>query len=595
MSRIEELLEIAKSLPKDPGVYRYYDKEGTIIYVGKAKDLRKRVSSYFLSSTNHDNKTKRLVQSINSLKYTIVATEYDALLLENNFIKKNKPKYNILLKDDKTYPYIIITKDRYPKIDISRIVDQKSAYYYGPFSNGLVRKNIFEILKKTFHFRTCNYNLSQENIASHKYDVCMEYHIGNCKAPCVGYQTEEEYNTEVQYAKHILKGSYQSTKNELKAEMLKHAENLAFEKAERIKQKYLSLENFESKSIIVNPNIGSLEVYTIIKDEDQAFINYLNCQNGVITASSNHHISNIDQETESELLPVFIFDHRRSTKSQLPVIISNFEFEYPDFKTDIQVPKIGDKKKLIELSLLNTQQYRLEKVTAVTGKDSSQRILETLMKDLRMTELPKHIECFDNSNIQGTNPVASMVCFKMGKASKKDYRHYKIKTVEGPNDFESMREIVTRRYTRLVEENEPLPQLVIIDGGKGQLGIAIEALKAVGVYNKVCVVGIAKRLEEIYFPGDKDPLLINKKSESLKLIQKLRNEAHRFAITFHRDQRSKYFIQSTISEIDGIGQATEEILLKKYKTTTRIKNTPTEELAKLIGAHKAELIKKGLK
>lgn len=594
MSKKDELLDIAKNLPKEPGVYRYYDKDETIIYVGKAKDLRKRVSSYFLSSTNHNNKTKRLVQNIYSIKYTIVSSEYDALLLENNFIKEHKPKYNILLKDDKTYPYITISKERFPKIDISRTVDRKTAYYYGPFSNGFARKNLFEILKKTFHFRTCSFNLSQQNIDDYKYDVCMEYHIGNCKAPCVGKQLEGEYDTEVQNAKEILKGNFSIAKNQLQNEMNHFASQLAFEKAEISKQKLISLENFESKSIIVNPNLGSMEIYSILLDGDQAFINFLNSSNGVITASSNHLIKNIDSETASELLTVFVFDHRRTKNNESNLIISNIEFEYPDSNIEIQVPKIGDKKKLVDLSLKNCTQYKIEKVNSNTGKPSNQRILETMMKDLRMKELPSHIECFDNSNIQGTNPVASMVCFKMGKASKKDYRHFKIKTVEGPNDFESMKEIVRRRYTRLKEENLSLPQLIIIDGGKGQLSSAVEILEELDVYKDVCVIGIAKKLEEIYFPYDKDPILISKKSETLKLIQQLRNEAHRFAITFHRDLRSKNFIQSQISQIEGIGPKTEELLLKKYKTIEKIKLVSIEELSNLIGESKAHIIKKGL-
>jgi excinuclease ABC subunit C len=594
MSKKDELLEIAKQLPKEPGIYRYFDSEDIIIYVGKAKDLRKRVTSYFLASTNHNNKTKRLVTQIQRIEYTVVQTEYDALLLENNFIKKHKPKYNILLKDDKTYPYIIITKERFPKIAISRKVDKESAYYFGPYSNGIARKNLLDILEKTFHFRNCSLNLSQANIDLGKYKVCMEYHIGNCKAPCVNYQTETDYNKEVQNAKNILKGNFYQTKQELKSEMLNYAKNLAYEKAELTKNKLISLENFESKSIVVNPNIGSLDIYTFERNENQAFINYMHCTNGIITASSNHHIKNVEFEEDADVLGFFIFDHRQELNTKNSIIITNIDCFLPESGLEIQIPKIGDKKKLIDLSLKNVSQFQIELINQSSDKESGQRVLETLMKDLRMTELPKHIECFDNSNIQGTNPVASMVCFKMGKPSKKDYRHYKIKTVEGPNDFESMREIVTRRYKRLVEENAELPQLVIIDGGKGQLGIAIEALKAVGVYQKLTVVGIAKRLEEIYFPEDKDPLLINKKSESLKLIQKLRNEAHRFAITFHRDLRSKNFIQSELSSIEGIGSKTEELLLKKYKSIDKIKKASLEELSSLIGSQKAEIIKKGL-
>lgn len=594
MTKKEELLSIAKALPKEPGVYRYYDKEQTIIYVGKAKDLRKRVSSYFLSSTNHNNKTRRLVTKIHSIKYTVVDSEYDALLLENNFIKKHKPKYNILLKDDKTYPYITISKERFPKLAISRVVDQSKAYYFGPFSHGLARKNLFDILEKTFHFRTCNYNLSEENIQSKKYEVCMEYHIGNCKAPCVGKQKETEYNIEVAAAKNILKGNYGSTKAQLKDEMTAYAQELKFEKAEKTKLKLISLTNFESKSIIANPSLGSLEVYSIVSEKEQAFVNFLNISNGIVTASSNHQLKNIDEENLEDALMQFICDHRLKSKSAIKNIFVNIPINYPEANIEVYVPKIGDKRKLVDLSLRNALQYKLEKTTNATGKETSHRILETMMKDLRMTELPKHIECFDNSNIQGTNPVASMVCFKMGKPSKKDYRHFHIKTVVGPDDFASMEEVVTRRYSRLIKENSPLPQLIIIDGGKGQLSAAQKILKQLGIYSKVCVIGIAKRLEEIYFPEDKDPVLINKKSESLKLIQKLRNEAHRFAITFHRDVRSKEFIKSQLSEIEGIGKGTEEILLKEFKSITKIKEATTEQLSALIGKSKANIIKSNL-
>lgn len=594
MSRVQNLLNIAKELPQDPGVYRYFDAEGTIIYVGKAKNLRKRVTSYFQTSTQHNNKTKRLIQKIASIKYAIVDTEYDALLLENNLIKKHQPRYNILLKDDKTYPYISISKERFPRIGITRNVNPKEAHYYGPYSHGAARKNLFELLEKTFHFRTCNYNLSEENIRAKKYKVCMEYHIGKCKAPCVGFQTEEDYMTEVKGAKDILKGKYSDAKEILKQHMMTLADRLEYEKAEKTKYKLISLENFESKSIVANPSFGNMEVVVHLLDETHLFISYMRITRGVITALSNHLIKQTTPEEHHTVLEQFIFNNRLKHRISSKEILTNQEFTYEEGDIHISIPKIGDKKKLVDLCLKNLFQYKLEKSAQSSGKETVHRVLETLKSDLRMTELPKHIECFDNSNISGTNAVASMVCFKMGKPSKKDYRHYNIKTVVGPDDFGSMREIVGRRYKRLVEENQPLPQLIIIDGGKGQLSSAMTILKDLGIYHQVCVIGIAKRLEEIYFPEDKDPVMINKKSESLKLIQKLRNEAHRFAITFHRDQRSKNFIKSELEEIEGVGPKTLEVLLKKYKSVNNIREATTQELIDLVGESKAAKIKKGL-
>jgi len=497
----EALLEIARSLPQDPGVYRYFDKENTIIYVGK------------------------------------------------------------------TYPYICISKERFPKLYFTRTVNKKEAYYFGPYSSILARNGLIDILRSTFHFRTCNLNLSKENVQAGKYNVCMEYHIGNCKGPCINAQTEDDYMREVSKAKDILKGKFGSSKDILVEEMSKLATKMKFEEAAKVKEKLLSLEQFESKSIVANPNVGDIEIYTIIVDGNKGFINFIQISNGVITASNNNLVKNTEDFEREEILIQWIVNNRESNKLNAKNILSNIDFEYPDASVEVNVPKIGDKKKLINL---------------------------TLKADLRMKELPKHIECFDNSNIQGTNPVASMVCFKMGKASKKDYRHYKIKTVEGPDDFASMKEIVERRYSRLVRENEPLPQLIIIDGGKGQLSSAVEILKNLGVYEKLVVIGIAKKLEEIYFPGDSYPVMINKKSESLKLIQKLRNEAHRFAITFHRDLRSKNFIKSSLTEIEGIGPKTVEKLLRKYKTIKAIKELPEKELEAFIGKAIATKLKENL-
>jgi len=594
MANKKSLLRIANGLPNDPGVYRYFDKEETIIYVGKAKNLKKRVSSYFVDSAKHNQKTIRLIKQIDKIEYTIVDNEFDALLLENNLIKKHQPRYNILLKDDKTYPYIAVTKERFPRLITTRQVDTRQADYYGPFSNGIARRNLTDLLTNTFHFRTCTYNLSKENIAQKKYSVCMDYHIGKCKGPCEGLQSEENYLSEVESSKEILNGKFNRAKDLLKEQMTYHASNLDYEKAEIEKNKIISLEQFQSKSTIANPKYGTLDVYTHIFDDNKLYINNLQISNGVINGVYNTHFKKIDEQQIESTLNQHIFDARLKYNKTSKEILTNRTFEYYESNIKIVEPKIGDKKKLVDLSIKNLFQYKLETSSNNTGKESGQRILETLKADLRMTELPKHIECFDNSNIQGTNPVASMVCFKMGKPSKKDYRHFNIKTVIGPNDFDSMKEIVQRRYSRLVTEGEALPQLIIIDGGKGQLNAAKEILKTLGIYNDVAVIGIAKRLEEIYFPDDKDPVLINKKSESLKLIQKLRNEAHRFAITFHRDQRSRSFIKSKLGELEGIGPKTEQQLLQHYKSVKKIKEASQEELSQLIGQQKAIIIKKGL-
>lgn len=591
MTRIDNLLEIAKALPQDPGVYRYYNQEADIIYVGKAKNLRKRVTSYFLKSTQHNNKTKRLISKIASLSYDIVDTEFDALLLENTLIKKHQPKYNILLKDDKTYPYVTITKERFPRLEISRIINRKKAEYFGPYSNGKARKNLEEVLRNTFHFRTCNYDLSEANITAKKYSVCMDYHIGKCKGPCEGLEKEEDYLQEVNNAREILRGKFNPAKQYLTEEMDKYSKKLEFEKAELTKNKLESLSHSETKSTVANPNLGNMEVYTYIYDSNKLFVNYLKIANGVINAITNYIIKNVEEETIENSISQYVFNNRLKHPFENKEILTNKAFTYPDDRLTIIEPKMGDKKKLIDLSIKNLFQYKLEKSTTNSGKETSHRILETLKSDLRMTELPKHIECFDNSNIQGTNPVASMVCFKMGKPSKKDYRHYNIKTIVGPDDFGSMKEIVERRYTRLKNENQPFPQLIIIDGGKGQLNAAKEILKELGIYNKVALIGIAKRLEEIYFPEDKDPVLINKKSESLKLIQKLRNEAHRFAITFHRDQRSRSFIRSKLSQIEGIGPKTEQELLKKFKSVKNIKQASIDDISLIVGKSKAKIIK----
>lgn len=585
--------DFLKLLPETPGVYEFFDTKGKIIYVGKAKNLKKRVSSYFNKKDFENNKTRILVQKIADIKYIIVDSEQDALLLENNLIKKYQPKYNVMLKDDKTFPWICIKNERFPRVFYTRNLIKDKSIYFGPYTSVFMAKTIIEQIKSTYKLRTCNFNLSDENIKNNKIKPCLEYHIGNCLAPCINKQDEESYNSNIQEIKDILKGNIHNVINFLKKLMNDYAEAYEFEKAQNIKEKLESLEKYQSKSTIVNPSINNVDVYSILNEEEFAYVNYLKVAQGSVVQAHNLEIKKKLDETSEELLIIAITEISQKFKSIPDEIILPFEIDTEYIENKIVVPKIGDKKKLLELSLRNAKYYRIEHLKLqekMNNRSSNIRFLETVKSDLHLKSLPIHIECFDNSNLQGSNPVASCVVFKNGKPSKKDYRHFNIKTVSQIDDFASMKEIVTRRYRRLLDENEPLPQLIVIDGGKGQLSSAVSALKELDIYGKIAILGLAKKLEEIYFPEDKTPLYLSKKSETLKLIQHLRNEAHRFGITFHRQKRSKNFISSELENISGIGEKTQELLLKEFKSVDAIKKASIEQLTELIGVKKASVV-----
>jgi excinuclease ABC subunit C len=594
-----DLKDFLSQLPQQPGVYRFFSAEDEIIYVGKAKNLKSRVSSYFNKSAGHSYKTEKLVSQIRRIEFTIVNTEYDALLLENNLIKQYQPRYNILLKDGKSYPFICITRERFPRIFPTRRPDKNEGTLYGPYANVKLMNTLLELLPKLYTIRSCQLNLTPANIEAGKFRVCLEYHIGNCKGPCEGKQTEEDYNKDIEQVRQILKGNLAPTRQYFTEKMNEAASQLEFEKAQLFKQRIELLENYQGKSLIVNPDMGEADVLALVSDEKGVYLNFLKVVNGMIIQTKNVEVKRKLDEADADILAMLMVELRHEFQSHAKEIITNLEI-HTDFQgITITVPQIGDKKKLLDLALKNALYFKKERSEADLSQQERKlqrenRVLEQLQKDLQIKTLPVHIECFDNSNIQGTNPVAAMVCFRHGFPSKKDYRHYNIKTVTGPDDFASMHEIVTRRYTRLLNENSPLPDLIIIDGGKGQLSAAVEALEALGVYGKIPVIGIAKRLEEIYFPGDTLPLYIAKKSESLRLIQRIRDEAHRFAITFHRDQRSKNSLKSQLGEIDGIGEKTTEKLLTAYKSVKKIKEIPFEELAELVGKDKARIVLDGL-
>lgn len=579
------------NLPDNPGVYRFFNEEDVLIYVGKAKNLKKRVSSYFNKQSGVNRKTRRLVSEIKAIEVTLVNNEFDALLLENNLIKQNQPRYNILLKDDKTYPYICVSNERFPRIYSTRKFIPSNGTYFGPFASVKAMNNILRLINSLFTLRTCRFDLSEENISKGKFKVCLEYHIGNCKGPCEALQSEADYLDDVNQAIHILKGNLSIPKQFFKEQMTSAAQKLEFEKAQQYKDKLESVDRFQSKSIVVSPNIADMDVFTIVSDEKWAFVNYLRIKNGTINLSQTSEIKKRLNESDEEILSLMIIDLKDKFQSTAKEVLTNRELALNTENFKLLLPQRGDKKKLIDLSLKNALFAKKEKYTSLENvKDKGNRVLKQLQADLSLKELPVHIECFDNSNIQGTNPVASMVCFKMGRPSKKDYRHYKIKTVVGPDDFGSMKEVVGRRYKRLLDENEPLPKLIIIDGGKGQLSAACEALKELNIYGEIPIIGIAKRLEELYFPEDSFPIHIDKKSESLRLIQKLRDEAHRFAITFHRDLRSKNSFNFELEEVKGLGKATVDKLLQKYRTMSKIEQAPHEEIESLIGKSKAAIV-----
>lgn len=576
-------------LPDQPGVYKYFNEENELIYVGKAKSLKKRVSSYFNKNTGVNHKTKRMVREIRKIEITIVDSELDALLLENNLIKKSQPRYNILLRDDKTYPYLLITKENFPRIFQTRKHIPKRGTYFGPFASVKAMNNVLDLIRDLFTIRTCKLDLSPYKIDEGKYKVCLEYHIGNCQGPCVGLQKEAPYLKDLEQAKHILKGNLGVPKTYFKQEMQALAENLEFEKAQKMKDKLDLLEKYQSKSLITNQSIQNLDVCTIVTDEKYAYVNFMRVKNGAMITSKNVELKKRLDESNEELLITALIHLQDQFQSDADEVLINIELENPIDGLNVSVPKIGDKKKLIELSLKNALYYKKEKALLQgLNQDKKDRVIRQLQQDLSLTEIPDHIECFDNSNIQGTSPVASMVCFMGGKPAVKEYRHYHIKTVEGANDFASMREIVGRRYKRLMEEEKPLPKLIVIDGGKGQLSSAVEALQELGIYGRIPIIGIAKRLEEIYFPGDSYPIHIDKKSESLKLLQRIRDEAHRFAITFHRKVRSKNAFGTQLTGILGIGENTADKLLKHFKSVKNIKSASEAELTEVIGMSRAK-------
>lgn len=592
-------------LPETPGVYRYFNKDGVIIYVGKAKNLKRRVSSYF-NREHTVYRTSVLVKHIYDMQYTVVNTEEEALDLENSLIKEFQPHYNVLLKDDKSYPWICVSKDLYPRVFITRDKLKRGAKYYGPYPKTEVAKALVDTLRKIFPLRTCTHNVSRETIDAGKHRLCLQYHIKNCEGCCKGLVTPEQYATYIEEVRHILNGDTKLVSDYLMEQMTALASQLKFEEANELKRKYLLLENYRSRSAIVSPTIHNVDVFSLLRDENSAFVNYMHVRNGSVVQSITleYKLQGVDAEAPNEALMSMAVSEIRSrfaetyahdkVRDVLVNIIPDVEFADIEFV----VPQKGDKRKLLAVSLKNAEQYRDDKLKMMEKLNPEQRTTRTLMtlqRDFHLNVLPHHIECFDNSNISGSSPVASCVVFVDGKPSKKDYRHFNIKTVEGPDDFASMREVLTRRYTRLVKEGKELPQLVVLDGGKGQLSAAVEALDAIGLRGKISLIGIAKRLDEIYFPGDSVPLYIDKNSESLKVVQRLRDEAHRFAITFHRKQRSKAQVHSQLDDIKGVGEATKKALLKHFKSLKRLREATLDEVTQVVGPAKAKLIVEALR
>ena len=580
-----------QTLPDGPGVYQYYDKEGKILYVGKAKNLKKRVASYF--NKIHDTaKTNVLVKKIVTIKHIVVPTETDALLLENNLIKTLQPRYNVLLRDDKTYPWICIKKEPFSRIFSTRRVIKDGSEYFGPYTSFKTVSTILELIRELYPLRTCNFDLSKSNIENDKFKVCLEYHIGNCKGPCEGFEPLENYQKQVDAIREILKGNFKESMKDFRKVMTDLARDMHFEEAQKIKEKIEILENYQSRSTIINPKITNIDVFSIVSDESAAFINFLQISHGSIIRSHTMEIKKKLDETDEELLELAIIELRERFQLLSREIIVPFEVDLGE-NIKVTVPQLGDKKQILDLSIRNAKFYRIEQLKQLQIVDPerhSNRIMAQMQKDLRLSVEPRHIECFDNSNIQGTNPVAACVVFKDGKPSKKDYRHFNIKTVVGPDDFASMEEVVYRRYKRLLEENQPLPQLIIIDGGKGQLSSALKSIDALGLRGKIAIIGIAKRLEELFYPGDSIPLYLDKKSETLKVIQQLRNEAHRFGITFHRDKRSKAALNSSVESIPGIGEKTMLSLIQHFKSVKRLKLATEKEISDVIGVSKAKKI-----
>lgn len=577
-----------KTLPDSPGVYQFFDCEGKILYVGKAKNLKKRVSSYF-TKTHDSGKTRVLVRKIEHIKHIVVPTESDALLLENNFIKEHQPRYNVLLRDDKTYPWLCIKKERFPRVFPTRKRIRDGSEYFGPYTQMRTVRTLLELIKSVYPLRTCNYDLSHEKVNQGKYKRCLEYHLGNCMAPCEGIQDESAYNRAIDDIREIVKGNFGSSVRYFKLRMAELAAEMRFEEAQQIKEKIEILENYQAKSTVVHPGISNVDVFTIISDTTHAYVNYMQVSHGLVVRSHTQEIKKKLDETDEELLSLAVLQLRERFESTSPEVYLQFEVLLPS-EIRVSIPKQGDKRKLIVLSENNAKLFRQERFKQIRITDPDRhvnRLMEQMKKDLRLPAEPRHIECFDNSNIQGTNPVAACVVFRDGKPYKKDYRHFNIKTVIGPDDFASMSEVVYRRYRRLLDEGEDLPQLVVIDGGKGQLSAALKSLEQLGLRGKIAIIGIAKRLEEIYFPDDPIPLYLDKKSESLKVIQQLRNEAHRFGITHHRNKRSKAAISSSLEQIEGIGEQTARDLLRRFKSVKRVREATLEELSEAIGPSKA--------
>ena len=588
-----QLEPIIRSLPDKPGVYQYFDDKNRIIYVGKAKNLKKRVSSYFVKITSISGKVQMLVRKIADIRYIVVATEQDALLLENNLIKKYRPHYNVSLKDDKTFPWICIKNEPFPRVFSTRTVIRDGSQYFGPYANVRLMHTLLDLTRQLYPIRNCNLKLTGKNIETLKFRVCLEYHIGNCKGPCEGKQTKDDYDENIAAIKDIIKGNISSVARQLRELMMRYAGEQEFEKAHIVKEKLELLDKYQSKSTVVNPSINDVDVFSIIADGLTAYVNYLKVMNGAIIQVHTIELQKKLDETPEELLSIAITDIRQRFESNSPEIIVPFlpDFEMPG--VSYVIPKIGDKRKLLDLSERNVKYYQLEKEKQkdlVDPEHKSRRVLDTMMKDLRMKVLPEHIECFDNSNTQGSFPVAAMVCFKNARPDKSEYRHFNIKTVEGPDDFASMEEIIYRRYKRLLEEEKPLPQLIVVDGGKGQLSSALGSLEKLGLKGKITIIGIAKKLEEIYYPNDSLPMYLDKKSETLRIIQQMRDEAHRFGITHHRRRREKATMSPQLMEIEGIGYTLNQKLLWKFKSVKNIRTASLADLQQTIGIAKGKII-----
>ncbi len=590
----EDFRSIQDTIPKDPGVYKFIDEEDRILYVGKAKNLRNRLSSYFGERIDRAYRTRVMVKHAQRIEFTIVETEADALLLENSLIKRYQPRYNVRLKDAKSYTYICIKNEPFPRVFITRKVIKDGSTYLGPYTSKARLKIILDLIKQIFPLRTCALSLTPKNIAAGKFKVCLEYHIKKCNGPCQALEDEATYNERIAQVKNMLRGHFAAVIGHFKAEMQRHAENLEFEKAQQIKEKLAAFEDYQGKSTVVSPNIRDVDVFAIASDEKEAYVNYLKVVNGaIIQTHTQEMVKNLDED-ETDLLAYTVMNLRERFQSLAPEVIVAVPLALPEPDLQVTVPKIGDKRKLLELAGKNVQfhllQRRREEASKTKRQTPTERILRTLQQDLHMKDVPLHIECFDNSNIQGTNPASACVVFKNAKPSKKDYRHFQIKTVEGPNDFASMEEVVMRRYHRLLEEGQSLPQLIIIDGGKGQLSAAMKSIETLGIQDRVTVIGIAKKLEEIFFPGDSTPLHINKKSESLKLIQQARNEAHRFSLAYHRTRRSRAFLQTELTAIPGIGEKTAEKLLMHFGSVKKLREATVAQMAEVVGMAAAKKV-----